>query len=307
MCSGYLFIKQFDHFHFRKGLGDFFVVLHQRSVELIFPFFVYDDNVDFHERLQKFRYCTAFCYNLHHKRDFYKGSTVSDIQLGIYPLHYEQVTDPAFLWQHIYPNMLRNYYWSDDFSPEYYIAQAQAGFIAVTDIYQGMELLLPEIQFSYALLHYKHLHTSKKVGKLLDRGLGLTVTSEIDAVCDKIRSYHKNCWLTPAYQATLNTTKNIDADFQILSAYIEEEGEMIAGEVGYIIGESYTSLSGFSNCQKRFRNYGTAQLVLLAHFLHEQGIDFWNLGQSYMPYKFALGAVQYEREAFLKEWFKHTR
>ena len=232
---------------------------------------------------------------------------MSDIQLGIYPLHYEQVTDMAFLREHVYPNMQRNYYWSDDFSPEYYIAQAQAGFIAVTDIYEGCELLLPEIQYSYALLHYDNLHTSRKVKKLLDQGLELTVTSDIDAVCEKIRSYHKNCWLTPAYQATLNATKSVEADFQIVAAYIEEEGEMVAGEVGYIIGESYTSLSGFSSRLKRFRNYGTAQLVLLAHFLHEHGIDFWNLGQSYMPYKFALGAVQYEREAFLKLWYEHTR
>ena len=83
---------------------------------------------------------------------------MSDIQLGIYNLTYNNLRDPAYLVDVIYPHMQKNYYWSDDFSPWYYIAQAKAGFIAVTDTYEDEELLLPEIQFSYALLDFKDLH-----------------------------------------------------------------------------------------------------------------------------------------------------
>ena len=76
---------------------------------------------------------------------------MSTIQLGIHPLHFEMLCNPFYLQEHVYPDMYKNYYWSEDFSPEYYIAQAKAGFIAVTDFYEERELLLPEMQFSYAL------------------------------------------------------------------------------------------------------------------------------------------------------------
>ena len=232
---------------------------------------------------------------------------MGDMQLGIYPLTYEDVTDRSILLSRIYPDMERNYYWSEDFSAAFYIAQAKAGFIAVTDIYEGRELLLPEIQFSYALLHFENLHISKKVKKLLrKKKLKLQFTSDIHPIAEKIRTHHKQCWLTERYEQTLLQTRHIREDFQILGCYIEEDGEMAAGEIGYIIGNTYTSLSGFGSREKRFRNYGTAQLVLLAHYLQENGFAFWNLGQSYMPYKFALGAKQYERGDFLKLWFEHT-
>ncbi|SFV90389.1 Leucyl/phenylalanyl-tRNA--protein transferase [hydrothermal vent metagenome] len=232
---------------------------------------------------------------------------MSDIQLGIYPLTYTDVTDPSILFSRIYPNMERNYYWSDDFSPQFYIAQAKAGFIAVTDTYEGQELLLPEIQFSYALLHFENLHISKKVGRLLrKKHPKLHFTSDISLIAEKIRSSHKQCWLSKRYEKTLIQTQTLREDFQILGCYIEEHSEMVAGEIGYIIGNTYTSLTGFCSREKAFRNYGTTQLVLLAQFLQENGFAFWNLGQSYMPYKFRLGAKQYERGDFLKLWFEHT-
>jgi len=231
---------------------------------------------------------------------------MSDIQLGIYPLPYEAVCNLPFLTEHIYPDMRKNYYWSEDFSPEYYIAQAKAGFIAVTDMFEGKELLLPEIQFSYALLHFNDLHVSKKVTRIIKRdNPKLHISTDIDPVIKKIQTYHRNCWLTPKYHDMLKATQRTDDNFQLISAYIEEDGVLIAGEIGYIIGNTYTSLSGFSSREKDYRNYGTLQLVLLARYLQENGFAFWNLGQSYMPYKFALGAKQYDRMQFLRYWFDH--
>jgi len=122
------------------------------------------------------------------------------LQLGIYPLFYEDITDRNYLMKYIYPDMERNYYWSRDFSPSYYIAQAKAGFIAVTDLYQEEELLLPEIQYSYAVLHFEDLHISKKVQKLLrKRHLELTIDTSLEKIADAVRNYHQHCWLTPKY------------------------------------------------------------------------------------------------------------
>jgi hypothetical protein len=190
---------------------------------------------------------------------------MNNTQLGIHQLSYDDLTDHKILHEFIYPDMFKNYYWSDDFSAKYYIAKAKAGFIAITDYYEEEELLLPEIQF--------------------------------------INKLHRHNWLTPKYLNTLKASQGVDENFKVISALIRDEEEVVAGEIGYMIGKTYTSLSGFSKREKEYHNYGTTQLVLLALYLQKNGFAFWNLGQSYMPYKLMLGAKIFEREDFLKRWY----
>jgi len=229
------------------------------------------------------------------------------IQLGIHHLPYDVVTDRTLLEKNIYSDMRKNYYWSEDFSAAYYIAQAKAGFIAVTDYFEEEELLLPEIQFAYTLLDFKDLHTSRKVRKLLkQKNLRIEIGEELDEAAQAIELAHRNNWLTPRYVTMLKETEGKDTNFRVISVTLKEDEKLIAGEIGYIIGRTYTSLSGFSRREKAYNHYGTAQLVLLAHYLEENGFAFWNLGQPYMSYKFALGAKVYERSEFLKRWFEAT-
>ncbi len=230
------------------------------------------------------------------------------IQLGIHHLPYDVVTDRDLLQETVYPDMRKNYYWSEDFSAAYYIAQAKAGFIAVTDHFEEEELLLPEIQFAYTLLDFEDLHISRKVRKLLGhKELQLTISDELDEVAHAIEMTHRNNWLTPKYLNMLKETKGKENHFRVISVSIHEEDELAAGEIGYIIGKTYTSLSGFTRREKRYRNYGTAQLVLLARYLQKEGFAFWNLGQPYMAYKLALGAKVYERAEFLERWFEAVK
>ncbi len=230
------------------------------------------------------------------------------VQLGIYHLPYDVVSDRTLLEKHIYTDMKKNYYWSDDFSAVYYIAQAKAGFIAVTDYFEEEELLLPEIQFAYALLDFEDLHISRNVARLLEhRSFTLLITDDLDEAASGIRWAHVNNWMTPRYLEILKETQGKEANFKVVSVLLQEDGRTVAGEIGYIIGETYTSLSGFRCKEKHCNHYGTVQLVLLAQHLQKEGFAFWNLGQPYMDYKFALGAKVYERPVFLKRWFKHTR
>ncbi len=229
------------------------------------------------------------------------------IQLGIHHLPYDVVTDRNLLEKSVYPDMRKNYYWSEEFSAAYYIAQAKAGFIAVTDHFEEEELLLPEIQFAYTLLYFNDLHISRKVRKLLRRRKPeLTVSEDLDEVAHAIGSAHRDNWLTPRYLDMLKETKGKDGNFRVISVSVRENGELVSGEIGYIIGRTYTSLSGFTRREKRYNNYGTAQLVLLSEYLEKEGFAFWNLGQPYMAYKLALGARIYERPDFLERWFEAT-
>ena len=230
------------------------------------------------------------------------------IQLGIYHLPHDLLEDRELLEKHIYSNMRKNYYWSEDFTPEYYIAQAKAGFIAVTDHFEEDELLLPEIQFAYALLDFADLHISRKVQKLLkQKPLQIEISKELDEVAAMINAHYANCWLTERYLEMIKGTESLDSNFQMVSVALRDKGELIAGELGYSIGRTYTSLSGFSSKEKAYRNYGNAQLVLLGQFLEAQGFAFWNLGQPYMNYKLALGAKIVDREDFLKRWFAESK
>jgi Leu/Phe-tRNA-protein transferase len=232
---------------------------------------------------------------------------IDTIQLGIHHLPYKVVIDRKVLEKYIYSDMHKNYYWSEDYSADYYIAQAKAGFIAVTDYIEDKELLLPEIQFAYTLLDFENLHISRKVQKLLkQKRLKLEKITNLDEIVQAIESAHRNNWLTSKYLSTLKATEGVDANFEILAFGIREAGVLVAGEIGYRIGCTYTSLSGFTKREKRYNHYGTLQLVLLAHYLKAEKFTFWNLGQPYMAYKFALGAKVYERHAFLKRWFKAT-
>jgi len=226
------------------------------------------------------------------------------MKISIDYLPLDIVKNSIYLEKFIYKNRTSNYYWSNDFSAEYYISTAKAGFISVTEKVEGIELLIPEIQFSYAILDFKNLHISKKVNKLLKKeNLKIEISENLDIVYDGISKLHKNNWLSKKYLNILKSTKNIDKNFKAVSVYIKKDNLIVAGELGYFIGKTYTSLSGFCLREKEYNNYGTAQLVLLAKYLEQNGFAFWNLGHPYMSYKTAIGAKVYSREDFLKRWF----
>jgi len=228
---------------------------------------------------------------------------MSNVQSGIYKLPYTHLKDATLLYS-IYQDTTANYYWSDDFSPSYYIAQAEAGFIAVSDTIANQELLLPEIQYAYAILDFDNLHIPKRVKKLIkSKNLSIVIDDNFEEMQEYIASSHKSNWLTKRYISTLRATQELNQNnFKAITAYIEYQGEIVAGEIGYIIGATYTSLTGFSN--KSYKSFGTAQMVLLAQKLQDNGFDFWNLGHPYMEYKQKLGAKIYQRDKFLLRWYK---
>ena len=166
---------------------------------------------------------------------------------------------------------------------EFYIELAKAGFISTTyDTKDGL-ILLPELQYDYAILDFENLHISKKVKKLINKNnYKFCINSRLDNVLEKLSSQHKYNWLKGEYAQLLkNLHVNHDKknNFKVISIELvcQKSDELIAGEVGYIIGKTYTSLSGFSSREKKYANYGTLQLVLLAKHLQKNDFEFWNL------------------------------
>lgn len=218
----------------------------------------------------------------------------------------DDVSNHETMERYVYPNLRINYYWSDDFSPPMYIALAQAGFISVTHVHEGRLLLLPEMQTHYAVLEFEDLRIGKRVRQLLRSGhFTLAFNTCFSEVVEAIRQSYPSCWIQGEYVQLMNDLSNTsNENFFLFSTELFDNrtGELIAGEIGYLTNNAYTSLSGFHNHSRDYRNWGTLQMVLLAQHLQEKGVRFWNLGHPYMEYKTDLGAKILNRADFLEKW-----
>lgn len=220
-----------------------------------------------------------------------------------------ELKDTGFVNNTIYPDLNTTYYWSDDFSPAFYVEAAKRGFITTSNYYEEYgDVLLPEMQDSYAVLYNDDLHINRKVKKLLDSDYNLVVGKDLDILINMVREYHgKDCWLTDSYVELLYSLNNYSLEidnFQLVTTLLYCGKDIASGEIGYFIGNIYTSLTGFFN--KRYSNWGTLQLVLLSGYLKGINVSFWNMGHPYMEYKTRLGAKIMSRKDFLDIWLTES-
>ncbi len=215
----------------------------------------------------------------------------------------------------LYPNLEQSIYWSDDWDADFYIALARAGFISISfrDSEHGT-LLLPELQRRYAVLDWENLHVSSRIRKLMrsgqleEEGIELCVLSNHERVLERVLGYHgrESTWLTEPYCELLGRLPTGDqTDFALhgVELWSRKRNRLVAGEIGYTMGATYTSLSGFcTRPDPRWRGFGTLQMVLLAERLKGCGFAFWNMGHPEQAYKRALGAKLVERKIFLNRW-----
>jgi len=230
------------------------------------------------------------------------------LQEEIYQLSLELLQSPSY-FQELVNNEKVNYYWSHEWSEELYIRLAQLGFISTSyDTLEGL-VLLPELQFEYALLDFENLHIDSKVRKLLkEENYHLSFDTHFETVLQKLQEHHnKYNWLKDEYRELMkklyrNRDKYENFTLHSVALISKQNNEVVAGEIGYVIGETYTSLSGFSSREKRYNNCGKLQLVLLAQHLQKRDFAFWNLGHPHMEYKKRLGSQILERKEFLQRW-----
>ena len=207
----------------------------------------------------------------------------------------------------------RELYWTVDWSAEFWIAQASAGFIATSvtlDFEDGqLQLLLPQIQEAYALLDWGDLHVSRSMRRWMAREADrfeLRVGIDFRDVLEGIARSHPDNWMEGRYHGLLAELAEGSWDgFELLPVGLYDgDGKLVAGEMGVRTGDVYTSLTGFMDRRDpELRNVGKLQLVRLGEWLRDEGFDFWNLGHPHMKYKTDLGAVITERKAFLKRLF----
>jgi Leu/Phe-tRNA-protein transferase len=208
----------------------------------------------------------------------------------------------------------RELYWTLDWSPEFYIAQAKAGFIA-TSIELGsdepMRLLLPEIQHAYAVLDWKNLHASRSMLRWMNGPdcrngqYELRVGIDFRDVLEGIAKSHPENWMEGCYHDLLGQLASRSWDgFELLPVGLYDGlGRLVAGEMGLRTGNVYTSLTGFMDRRDPdLKNVGKLQLFRLGEWLRDDGFAFWNLGHPYMPYKIDLGGRIVQRKEFVERF-----
>ena len=206
----------------------------------------------------------------------------------------------------------RELYWTTDWSPEFYIAQAKAGFIA-TSIDLGFpepfRILLPEIQHAYAVLDWENLHVSRSMRRWMRSEVcrreeyRLEVGIDFSDVLVGIDRSHPENWMEGRYHGLLEDLASGTWDgFGLLPVGMyDARGRLVAGEMGLRTGKVYTSLTGFMDRRDPdLCNAGKLQLIRLGEWLRDAGFAFWNLGHPYMQYKLDLGAEITQRSDFLK-------
>jgi Leu/Phe-tRNA-protein transferase len=235
---------------------------------------------------------------------------MNDIIPYINPEH----LSPPVLETAIYPNLEIDLYYSDCWTREFYRDLARAGFIPIAHSWgKDQYVLLPEMQKSYAVLDWVDLHFSRHVqksirqGRLVDDEVYLIVERDAEAVIKGIvETYGARCWLIQPYQELMKEVQGysgIDFSLSSVQLWSGRQNRMSGGELGYTVGGTYTSLSGFLDRKNPACNHmGTVQLLALARLLRNNGYAFWNLGQPYMEYKIRIGAKITPRPEFLKRW-----
>ncbi|MEO0793626.1 MAG: hypothetical protein AAFX93_00605 [Verrucomicrobiota bacterium] len=232
----------------------------------------------------------------------------------IYKIERQLLLQEGFLEQVVYPNDELNCFWTDDWTPETYECLAQAGFITIS-YPSGPDgpILISQLHETYSVLDWANLSIERGLRKLIKSGqleedcLQLVIHSDPSPICNAIQRYHQDdCWLTDEYADLMLSLANQDRLIRTLGIglYDGKRNQLVGGEIGYTIGATYTSLSGFLDREYPKRNnLGKLQLVALARLLERCGYPFWNLGML-LDYKLQIGATETPRLGFLMRWLK---
>ncbi|MDR1868679.1 MAG: GNAT family N-acetyltransferase [Treponema sp.] len=198
-----------------------------------------------------------------------------------------------------------------DFSPEFVSKLMEAGFLVMSanianDDEDPYYITLPKLHLSRSALFFESLHIKKSIRRFLNN-YELRPDAEFDRIIDRCVEKHGDEWLTPPLVDCIKKIRSFhegDEDTRRIapasnarpfSFALYRDGKLAAGEFGVICGNVYTSYSGFYDED----NAGTAQIILAARYLQEQGFAFFDLGMP-LDYKTDLGAVEISPLEFVK-------
>ena len=150
-----------------------------------------------------------------------------------------------------------------------------------------MHILLPKLHLMRCYIRPTELQHTRKTHRKAKR-CRVTINQNLDRVIRECQEFHVArrgvCWLYGNYVAALSGGQ-APGPVRSLSVEIWQDQELVAGELGILLGRLYISLTGFY----RKAGCGNVQLVALSRLLHKAGVEHWDLGMG-MDYKANLGS-----------------
>mmetsp|Transcript_6968 Transcript_6968/g.17162 ORF Transcript_6968/g.17162 Transcript_6968/m.17162 type:complete len:311 (-) Transcript_6968:31-963(-) len=192
--------------------------------------------------------------------------------------------------------------WSVHFAPGFLARLFFEGFLPIcTNVaaHDPIWVLLPKLHRRRCVMHPSEARIGKGAAKRC-KNFMFSVDRDLDAVVAGCVEQHGQSWLYPPIirAFTLLHRSGRCETVAIRSVEVwDEDGSLVAGEIGVTVGAVYTSLTGFY----RVSGSGSVQLCALAAHLVAAGVQMWDFGMS-MAYKTELGAATIGRAEFVRRF-----
>jgi hypothetical protein len=228
----------------------------------------------------------------------------------VYQLH-PSLFRADFLEKIIYPDPNMEWFCSQEWDGELYALAARAGMISVSWKPFDDFWLISQMQTEYAVLDWNGRHMSKRMQRQVRNhnsrfdGASIVISRNLSATIKGIQErYSPECWLCPEYAGLIQSlAEKPQMGIQIFSTELRDnDGQIVAGELGYTIGSVYTCLTGFISNVSPGISWGKMQILALAELLAQHGYRFMNMGHTEQQYKHSLGAHILQRPQFLARW-----
>ena len=217
------------------------------------------------------------------------------------------------------------YCWSLSFDLGFFARLCFEGFLSICSFPQKLvPVLMPWIDPERAVMEFGAMHVSKVLVKR-SKHYRMTVNADLDGVVAGCVKQHGESWLWPPMQELLrNGFRSPDelissfgaaapaglkqSGFRVVTFELWDKrtNKLVAGDLGYVVGRCYTSMSGFRSPDTK--GCGTIQLVGTYALLKRCGFAWWDLGMV-MDYKKELGAKVVQRKQFISDFhqIRNTR
>jgi len=158
-----------------------------------------------------------------------------------------------------------------------------------------------KVSYIRCVMDPNQLHVSKSTKKRAQY-YQITVDKDFDQVVALTVQIKGENWLCPRLSQSFKEMHQKKELYKTKLHSIEvwEGDKLVAGELGYVVGSIYTSLTGFyvdKGC-------GSVQLCATGKLLHQLGFTHWDFEMSH-KYKLDLGAKEYQRREWVPIQAKH--
>lgn len=198
------------------------------------------------------------------------------------------------------------FFWSVSFEPNFIAYLWKSGFLPIacsitSPTRNELFILLPKLHLKRSVIMGPAVGSISRSDRKRIRRLGplISIDCSLDRVITGIQAQHSNSWLCPELVAAfrkLHDQPCCGVGLHSIELW-DQEGNLIAGELGYSFQGYYCSLSGF----RTVSGSGKIQLLALSMLLHRHGIHMWDLGMD-MDYKQDLGSVGMQRKEFITQF-----